>query len=49
MFKGLFEILGREVSGEIAFNHVAEITRHHRIQMSPGIRAAVNYASETRA
>jgi aminopeptidase YwaD len=47
MFKNVFEELGREVSGEVAFNHVAEIARYHRIQVSPGIRAAVNYASET--
>ncbi|OGD56120.1 hypothetical protein A3K78_09020 [Candidatus Bathyarchaeota archaeon RBG_13_52_12] len=47
MFKRVFEELGREVSGEIAFNHVVEIARYHRIQVSPGIRAAVDYASET--
>jgi aminopeptidase-like protein len=47
MFKSVFEELEMEVSGEIAFNHVAEITRYHRIQVSPGIRAAVNYTSET--
>ncbi len=47
MFKRVYEELSREVSGEIAFNHVAEVSRHHRIQVSPGIRAAVNYATET--
>ncbi len=47
MFKSVFEELGSEVSGEIAFNHVAEITRYHRIQVSPGIRAAVDYTAET--
>ena len=47
MFKRVFEELAREVSGEIALNHVAEVSRHHRIQVSPGIRAAVNYAAET--
>jgi len=47
MFKRVYEELAREVSGEIAFNHVAEVSSHHRIQVSPGIRAAVNYATET--
>ncbi len=45
MFKRVFEELKREVSGEIAFNHVAEVSRYHRIQVSPGIREAVNYAN----
>jgi hypothetical protein len=45
MFKRVFEELEREVSGEIAFNHVAEVSRHHRIQVSPGIREAVGYAA----
>jgi len=47
MFKRVFEELSREVSGEIAFNHVAEVSRHHRIQVSPGIRDAVDYAAKT--
>ena len=47
MFKRVFEELSREVSGEIAFNHVAEVSRHHRIQVSPGIREAVDYAAKT--
>jgi len=47
MFKRILEELGREVSGEIAFNFVSEISRHHRIQASPGLRAAVRYAVET--
>jgi hypothetical protein len=47
MFKRVYEELGREVSGEIAFNHIAEVSRHHRIQVSPGIRDAVNYAAST--
>jgi aminopeptidase YwaD len=45
MFKKVYEELVREVSGEIAFNHVAEVSRHHRIQVSPGIRAAIDYAA----
>ncbi len=44
MIKTVFGKLRNEVSGEIAFNHVAEVAKHHRIQVSPGIRAAVNYS-----
>ncbi|MCD6480278.1 DUF4910 domain-containing protein [Candidatus Bathyarchaeota archaeon] len=47
MFKAVFEELGREVSGDIALGFVSEITRHHRIQGSPGFRAAVEYVVET--
>jgi aminopeptidase YwaD len=47
MFKPVFEKLEKEVSGDIAFNFVSEITQHHRIQASPGIRAAVSYVVET--
>ena len=47
MLKGLIELLGREISGDTAFGFVSEISRHHRIQASPGMRAAVNYALET--
>ncbi len=46
MFKRVFDELGRGVSGGVAFNHVSEVSRHHRIQVSPGIRDAVNYAAE---
>ncbi len=46
MFRRIYDELQREISGEIAFGHVAEVSRHHRIQVSPGIRDAVNYASE---
>ncbi len=47
MFKPIYDKLEKEVSGEIAFNFLSEITRHHRIQASPGFRAAVNYTSDT--
>jgi len=47
MFKDTYEKLKAEVSGDIAIHHVAEIIRHHRIQASPGIRDACNYAVET--
>lgn len=47
MFRKVFETLEAEVSGEIALNYVAEISRHHRIQASPGLRDAAGYAAET--
>ena len=47
MFKPIYDKLEKEVSGDIAFNFLSEITRYHRIQASPGLRAAVNYASHT--
>jgi len=47
MFRKVFETLEAEVSGEIAYNYVAEISRHHRIQASPGLRDAAGYAVET--
>ncbi len=44
MFKDVYKKLEAEVSGSIALGHVAEIAKHHRIQASPGIRDACNYA-----
>ena len=44
MFLPIYEKIEKEVSGIVALNHVAEIARHHRIQASPGIRDACNYA-----
>jgi len=44
MFKDIYKKLEKEVSGSIALGHVAEIAKHHRIQASPGIRDACNYA-----
>ncbi|TRO52518.1 DUF4910 domain-containing protein [Candidatus Bathyarchaeota archaeon] len=46
MFKDIYKKLEAEVSGSIALGHVAEIAKHHRIQASPGIRDACNYAIE---
>jgi hypothetical protein len=43
MFKWIMERLEREISGDIALGFVSEITGHHRIQGSPGLRAAVQY------
>ena len=44
MFKPALKALEKEISGEIALSHVAEVAKHHRIQASPGIRAACEYA-----
>lgn len=44
MFKHVYDKLEKEVSGEIAYNYLYEISRNHRIQASPGLRAAVNFA-----
>jgi len=44
MFKHIFEKVQREASGEIALGYVAEISRHHRIQASPGLSDAVAWA-----
>ena len=46
MFKELYDKLEAEVSGSIALSHVAEVSNHHRIQASPGIRDACVYAVE---
>lgn len=37
------DLLHEELSGEIAKDHVVQITRHHRIQGSRGYRDAANY------
>ncbi|MBD3205871.1 DUF4910 domain-containing protein [Candidatus Bathyarchaeota archaeon] len=47
MFKKIYDALENEISGEIAYNYVDEISRDHRIQASPGLRSAVNYAVDT--
>jgi aminopeptidase-like protein len=44
MFKPVLRALEKEISGAIALSHVAEVAKHHRIQASPGIRAACEYA-----
>jgi hypothetical protein len=40
----MLDLLARQYSGERAKRHVEEITRYHRIQASPGLRAAATYA-----
>ena len=46
MFKTILRALEKEISGEIALGHVAEVAKHHRIQASPGIRDACVYARD---
>ncbi len=43
MFSDTLEKISEAFSGEAAKSDVAEIIRHHRIQASPGYRAAANY------
>lgn len=43
MFEKTLGVIKSEVSGERAFRHVEEVVRHHRIQASPGFRAAADY------
>ena len=47
MFKTICKLLEKEVSGQSAFNFLSEISRYHRIQASPGIREAVEWAVES--
>ncbi len=44
MFKLVLDLLSQHYSGERAKRHVEEIARFHRIQASPGLRGAANYA-----
>lgn len=44
MFKHVLDKVAKEASGEIALNYVAEISRHHRIQASPGLSDVVAWA-----
>ncbi|MCR4404090.1 MAG: DUF4910 domain-containing protein [Candidatus Acetothermia bacterium] len=44
MFKPAVEAIRAECSGERALDLVASISRHHRIQASPGFRAAAEFA-----
>ncbi|MFP4457274.1 MAG: DUF4910 domain-containing protein [Clostridia bacterium] len=45
MYDRIVEVFKNETSKERAYNHVLEITQHHRIQASPGHREAANYAA----
>lgn len=44
MFKPILESVRAECSGERALDLVASISRYHRIQASPGLRAAAEFA-----
>lgn len=46
MFGRVFDTVKGEVSGKLAYEHVAKISDFHRIQVSPGIRGAVEYSVE---
>ena len=45
MVKNLVSKIEKELSGERAKDYVAEIIQHHRIQASPGFRAAAKYVA----
>lgn len=47
MFQRTFAAVAGEASGEIALGYVSAIAQHHRIQASPGYRAAAEWAAET--
>ncbi|MGI6359150.1 MAG: DUF4910 domain-containing protein [Bacillota bacterium] len=46
MLRKTLEMVQREFSGQRAFNHVAEVCQHHRIQASPGFRQAAIYCRQ---
>ncbi len=46
MFKSLWSALQKECSGMAAYQAVADISRYHRIQASPGYRQAAEYVYE---
>ena len=43
MLRDNFALIRNQFSGDAAKDHVAAIVRHHRIQASPGYRAAATY------
>jgi len=47
MLKQLMDEISREASGTMAKEHVAQISRYHRIQASPGFREAANWCKRT--
>lgn len=46
MFKSLWRTLQEECSGAAAYQTIADISRFHRIQASPGFRQAAGYVRE---
>ncbi len=49
MFQHIFSAINESLSGARAKEHVAEISRYHRIQASPGFRQAAAYCHATLA
>ena len=47
MFHKTMKTIQRHVSGEAALRDVQSIARHHRIQASPGYRAAAEYCAQS--
>lgn len=47
MFQRVYEAVAAEANGEIALGYTAAISGYHRIQASPGYRAAASWAAET--
>lgn len=43
MLKQIMDEISKETSGAIAKQHVEQVSRHHRIQASPGYRDAANW------
>ncbi len=46
MFQPALNLIRKECSGPVALNLVANISRYHRIRVSPGYRQAANYVLE---
>lgn len=46
MFQPAFGVICAECSGQAALNIVSDISRHHRIQASPGFRQAAHYVRD---
>lgn len=47
MLKDLIKLINQEFSGIRAKDYVAEISQHHRIQASPGFRAAAKFIAQS--
>jgi Domain of unknown function (DUF4910) len=46
MFRPALDLIRAECSGSAALNTVSDISRHHRIQASPGFRQAAHYVRD---
>lgn len=47
MIRTILPYIQNEFSGQKSFHHVAEVSQYHRIQASPGYRAAAHYCLES--